>query len=153
MKKLEFEMYFDGNLLQIINEQFVLEQCREMFKEGRLDASVEPEFNWKSSEQLAYLFGGIAPALLSGLRARGYGLKNKHDAVSFAMLQEEVGCVEVVVDEFSGDVLARVPRRISGLSRGELSQLMSDLIMFCEIELGVEVLSPEQYKEQRKFKK
>jgi hypothetical protein len=89
---------------------------------------------------------------LLGYRSRGINIKTKEMAVTYLALEAEIDFTEKIVDEFTGEVLGRVQKRISGdkASRHELSEFMNDCIYFIETELGVEVQSPEDYKKLKK---
>lgn len=149
--KVEFEFHWDGKDLKIVNKDFVNEQCQQ-FQPGYLDGTVAPQFQWKTGSQLGYLYGEIGPKALLGYRARGVNIKTKEMAVAYLALEPEIDFTEKIVDEFTGGILGRVPKRISGdkASRHELSEFMNDCITFIEVELGVEVQSPEDYKKLNK---
>lgn len=152
--KVEYSIFWDGKDIEIINKPFVIEQMKEYYQPNTyLDGTAEEQWAWKSNEQLGYLFGELGPKALLGYRSRGIKLKNKEMAVDYLMLEPEIDCTNRIIDEFTGQTLARVPKNISSMGKKELNGFMSDAILFCEVELGVTIEPPEVFKENKKFKK
>lgn len=150
MAKIEFSAHWDGKSLNIVNEQRVLDQLYD-WQPQYLDGTIEPEFAWKTRPQLGYLWGEIAPKAMMGYLSRGVRVRDKEMAVALLMLEEEVDFTDKVCDEFTGQMLGRIPKRISAASRRELNEFMEAAIMFIESELGVEVETPEDYKARMKW--
>lgn len=135
--------------LKIINRKLLMEQLLEE-PTCYMDMTLEKEFSWKSDEQRGYLFAEIGPKALLGYRSQGINLKAKEMALDYLMLEPEIDCTNRIVDETTGEVLARVPKSISGMSKSQIREFMSSAITFIEIELGVAVDPPEVWKEKRK---
>ncbi len=159
MKKLELEILWNGESLEIVNEPFVLEQCRKTFQPGFLDCTVTAPFQWKSTNQRNRFFAAVADAIHLLLIEAGYDFPNKLSAVYYIMenLPSEglFGLsdkwVEVVRDG-NGNVVSRKARAISGMSRAELNELDQDLVKFLA-EHGVDVPSSDEYKNLGKLKR
>lgn len=138
--------------LKIINRKLLMEQLAEQ-PTCYMDVTFEQEFSWKSDEQRGYLFAEIGPKALLGYRAQGINLKTKEMALDWLMLESEIDCTNRIVNETTGELLARVPKSIASMSKSMTREFMSNAITFIEVELGVTVESPETWKERRLEKK
>lgn len=151
--KVEFEVSFNGNSLAIHNEKFVLEQIREKFRPGFLDATVENPFQWKSSEALGYLYAEIGNKAVHGLREMGYRIDDKKVAIKFIMDKMEGDKWVDVVYDMNGAVVSRTPKSIAGMGKKELSELTEELIEFIQTWFQIDINSPEDYKKLMKTAK
>lgn len=153
--KFEFTAHWnrDTKEFKIVNPSLLIEHLSEDQSTCYLDCTAEEEFQWKSNEQRGYLFAEIGTKALLGYRSRGTNIKCKEMALDYLMLEHEIDCVNRIVDEKTGEVLARVPKSIAGMSKRQIRDFTSDAIQFIEIELGVAVDPPETWKERRMKKK
>lgn len=149
--KFEFTAHWnrDTKELKIVNLPLLIERLSEEQNTCYLDGTLEEEFQWKSNEQRGYLFAEIGTKALLGYRSRGTNIKCKEMALDYLMLEPEIDCTNRIVDETTGEVLARVPKSIASLSKRQTRDLISDATQFIEIELGVSVDPPETWKERR----
>lgn len=148
MPKIEIEAYWDGKDLKFTNPHLVREQMDE-FQPGPIDMTAEEPFQWKTNEQLGYLFGEIAIKAMIGYRRIGVNVKNKEMAIAKLSLEEDIDFCEYITDTFTNDVIARIPKRLSSASRKQINQFMTDAIIFIEENLGEIVETPEEYKERK----
>lgn len=159
MKKLEIEFHFTGDSLSIVNEAFVIEQCRGMFKEGYLDGTVKDRWSWKTNAAMGRFFGAVADLVHAFLKDSGYKFPDKLASIYYLMenMPSESGFglsdkwVEIAYGP-SGNVISRKAISISGMGRSDLHELDSDLSKFL-LEMGIDVPSSEEFKENKKFKK
>lgn len=152
--KYECTVHWDRETseLKIINRKLLVEQLQEQ-PTCYMDMTLEQEFSWKSDEQRGYLFAEVGPKALLGYRAQGINLKNKEMALDYLMLEPEIDCTNRIVNESTGELLARVPKSIASMSKAQTRDFMSSAITFIEVDLGVTVESPETWKERRLLKK
>lgn len=152
--KIDFTAHWDreAKSFTIINEPLFLERMSEK-PSGYMDCTCEEEWQWKSDEARGYFFAEVCVKAMMGYNSRGIKVKDKEMAYMLLCLEETIDCTNKVIDEFTGNMIARVPKSFSSLGKRQLSELTSDSIMFIELELGVQVEPPEVYKEKRKLKK
>lgn len=153
MKKLEVEYYFSGDSLQLVNEAFVIERCRETFKEDSyLDGTIKDAFQWKSNAQMGRFFGAVAAAVHEFLKESGYKFGSKLESLKYMMenMPNDVGFglsdkwCEVAYGP-NGNVIRRSAMSISSMSRSELNELSNDLEKFLA-EMGIVIPSVEEFK-------
>lgn len=149
--KVEFEAYFDGKDIQIVNKPFIIEQLSEKFKPGYLDGSVQTPWMWKTSEAMGYFWGEVAVKAALGLKESGYEVPSKESAVDFLMEQMPSGRWAEEVKRF-GKPVKTSARSISSLSRAELHELTDEMIAFIAEWFGIACGSPEEYKMKHKLK-
>lgn len=150
--KLDFEIYFDGSDIQVVNKPFVIEQLREKFKPGYLDGTVQTPWQWKSSEAMGYFWGELAVKALLGLRESGYDVPSKESAVDYIMEQLPSGRWVEEVKRFGKPVKVSA-RGISSLSKSELHDLTEEMIQFIAEWFNIACGTPEEYKMKWKLKK
>ena len=157
MKKLEVEYYFSGDSLQLVNEAFVIEQCRANFKEDSyLDGTIKNAFEWKSNAQMGRFFGAVAAAVHEFLKESGYKFGDKLESLKYLMenMPNENGFglsdkwCEVAYGP-NGNVIRRSAMSISGMGRSELHELSEDLEKFLG-EMGIDVPTVEEFKNLNK---
>lgn len=159
MKKLEVEYYFSGDSLQLVNEAFVIEQCRASFKEDSyLDGVIKDAFQWKSNAQMGRFFGAVAAEVHQFLLESGYKFPDKKASLYYMMenLPSESGFglsdkwVEMSFGP-NGNMISRKAMSISGMGKSELHELSEDLTKFLA-GMGIEVKSVEEFKESKRLK-
>lgn len=158
MKKLEIEFHFTGDSLSIVNEAFVIEQCREMFKEGYLDGQVKSPWEWKTNAQTGHFFAAIAGAAHAFLKESGYKFSDKLASIYYLMenmpSENGFGLSDKWCDIGygpTGNVIKRSAIPISSMGRSDLHELAKDMTQLLN-ENGVEVPDVEEYKANKKFK-
>lgn len=149
--KIDFSIFFDGNDIQIADKPFVIEQLREKFKPGYLDASAQTPWQWKTSAAMAYFWGEVAVKAAFGLKESGYEVPSKESAVDYIMEQLPSGRWVEEVKRFGKPVKTSV-RSISSLSRSELHELTEEFIQFIAEWFNIACGTPEEYKMQWKLK-
>lgn len=152
MKKLEIEVYFDGSSIEIANEQFVLERCREIFRPGYLDATIKNPFAWKSNEQMGYFFAAVAGSVHAFMGESGYKFSNKLQSLYYLMENMPTETGFGLSDKWcdisygpNGNVVKRSAMPISVMGRSDLHELATDLTAFLN-DMGIEVPSVEDFK-------
>lgn len=156
MKKLEIEYLFTGDSLSLINEAFVIEQCREMFgtEEIYLDGTIRSAWEWKSNAQMGHFFAAIAAVAHDFLKQSGYKFHDKLGSIKYLMenIPSETGFglsdkwCEIAYGP-NGNVIKRSAMSISAMGRSELHELATDMTQFLN-ECGVDVPSVEEFKER-----
>lgn len=152
--KIDFEIYFDGDI-QIVDKPKVLEQLREKFKHGYLDATIQNPWQWKTREHMGFFFGRVAQLCQEWLTDAGYNFSSKYEAIKYVMenfpsdgLGVSDKWVEIGVKD--GRVVRRAAKSIAAMGRAELHELAEDITKLL-LEHGIEVESPESFKTHRKY--
>lgn len=102
----------------------------------------------KTSQQMGYMMGHLAPLALQYLQNCGWGhINTKEQAVHF--LKPDIGLQEMHINDFTG---MEVVKDIS-LADASLEQLNKAIVLLTIIllEAGFEVMSPEEYKKGKKW--
>ncbi len=134
----------DGFVLR--NYKTTHDQCVDKFLKDKESVVVSITFEddepYKTSNQLAYLFGEVGVKALTGYKAWGRNLQTKERAVD--MLMNDLGYVDTIKDD-NGNTLATWPRHISSGRVKWVSEFIQDAIVFIQVEMGIEVTTPEEY--------
>lgn len=149
---IETQIRLNNGEIEVRNIKTVIAQMEEMGCEV-FDVVINRPFEFKTSDQLAYAFAEVFVKAMLGYRRMGVKVKDKYMAFQLLCLEEDVDFTTKIIDENTGDVLARVPKRLSTAPKYEVYELISDAIMFIETNLQTEVNLPEEYRKYGKVKK
>jgi hypothetical protein len=149
MKEVDIDIKVSRDALQILGWSAKRDELISVFGEGVwLEAKVREPKKFKTHDQLGYLWGCVAPRLFRALRDMGWNIHNKEAAVEF--IKPELNFVEEIINEKTGEVKARQNKSIAASSMKEVSEFISDLVIFLTMECGVYVPAPEEWKKWKK---
>ncbi len=139
----------DGKYVFEFNDKkFFQEAFSETLGRGREEVSIELEITEeqfsKTNEQLKYWKGPLLEVAYIGYRGLGYKLSGKDDAEY--ILKSAFWFKHVSSEE--KDSIIRIPKSLKNISKQEFTQLIDNARDFINEELGVYLMSPEEWQEQ-----
>jgi len=141
------------DLLMLGRSQKVLELQATFLKskeEVELECVFKLKKKYKTNEQLAYFWGVLVPKLWHLYKSWGWSSYGTKERFVEYRLKTDVGFVDDVVNEETGEVVNHVPKSLAGCSTGELSELIDKCIMSL-VENGIYVMTPKEYRQKRRM--